>query len=193
MRAAAALAVGVALALLVTQLGATIMRIEGVSMERNLEPGAVVLVVRPFALRTAAWLRGEGWGTNFHVGAVVALSDPQSGAGGGNARTQLLVKRVVAVGPTTVTMVDGELLVDGEPQPEPWLDRELRGAPRLQARRVPTGALFVLGDNRLPLASRDSRSFGPVPQGSVRGRVVALLRWPWSSAGGWRYPLLTPL
>lgn len=41
------------------------------------------------------------------------------------------------------------------------------------------GTVYVLGDNRAPLASRDSRSFGPVPVTSLRGRVVlSLPRWP---------------
>lgn len=192
-RGAAALAVGVALALLVTQFGATVMRSEGISMERSLEPGAVVLVVRPFALRAASWLRGEGLTAYFPVGAVVALSPPRAGAGSGASRGGLVVKRVVAVGPATVAMVAGELLVDGAPQLEPWLAHDLRGAARLPVRSVASGELFVLGDNRLPLASRDSRSFGPVPQASIRGRLVAVLRWPWSPADGWRWPLWAPL
>lgn len=169
------------------------MRIEGFSMARTLEPGAVVLVVRPFALQAAAWLRGGGWRADIAVGNVVALSAPRSGESGGSVRGEVLVKRVAAVGPATVAIVDGELVVDGVPQPEPWLDSEPRGAPELAARSVPSGALFVLGDNRLPLASRDSRSFGPVTQGSVRGRVIAALRWPWSVADGWRRPVRAPL
>ncbi|MBX3143057.1 MAG: S26 family signal peptidase [Trueperaceae bacterium] len=40
----------------------------------------------------------------------------------------------------------------------------------------PTG-VYVLGDNRVPLASRDSRSFGTVPVGSLRGRVVLAAPW----------------
>ncbi len=193
MRAAAALAAGAIVVLLVTQFGATVMRVEGISMESRLEPGAMVLVIRPFALRTAAWLRGGGWHLDVPVGAVVALSDPRPTAARTTLSGELLVKRVVAVGPASVAVVDGELLVDGAPQPEPWLDNELRGAVQLAARNVPTDAVFVLGDNRLPLASRDSRSFGPVPQAALRGRVVAVLCWPWSFTDGWRCPVVTPL
>jgi type IV secretory pathway protease TraF len=39
---------------------------------------------------------------------------------------------------------------------------------------VPDGQLFVLGD--LSSRSRDSRYFGPVPVGSVRGRPIAVYR-----------------
>jgi signal peptidase I len=42
---------------------------------------------------------------------------------------------------------------------------------------VPDAHVFVLGDNRAPLGSRDSRAFGPVPLANVSGRA-ALVLWP---------------
>lgn len=192
-RSAAALVAGVVIVLLVTQLGVTVMRIEGNSMERTLTPGSMVLVVRPFALRAASWLSGEGFTVQYPVGSVVALNDPRRSSSSGAEGGELLVKRVVAVGPATVSLNSGELLVDGHPQAEPWLANDLRGATQLPERTIKPGELFVLGDNRLPLASRDSRSFGPVPEVSVQGKVVAVLQLPWSRADGWREAVLAPL
>jgi signal peptidase I len=37
---------------------------------------------------------------------------------------------------------------------------------------VPKGYIYVLGDNRLPGASKDSRTFGPVKLDRVRGVVL---------------------
>ena len=37
---------------------------------------------------------------------------------------------------------------------------------------VPQGHIYVLGDNRLPGESKDSRTFGPVSTSRVEGRVV---------------------
>lgn len=79
----------------------------------------------------------------------------------------LLVKRIAAV--------PGQPMPDAEPYwpRRPWGDHlgqagaELAGPPV-----VPTGYLYVLGDNAA--VSDDSRSFGPVPMTAVLGRV---LRW----------------
>jgi len=48
-----------------------------------------------------------------------------------------------------------------------WLDNQDR---RVVTIRVPPGAVYVMGDNRM--ASCDSREFGPVPLGGVQGRVI---------------------
>lgn len=45
----------------------------------------------------------------------------------------------------------------------------------LLASKVPQGHCWLVGDN-LP-ASRDSRTFGPVPLALIRGKVIASL-WP---------------
>lgn len=41
---------------------------------------------------------------------------------------------------------------------------------------MPEGHCWVLGDN-LPV-SRDSRVYGPLPMGLIKGKVVAKV-WPW--------------
>jgi signal peptidase I len=46
--------------------------------------------------------------------------------------------------------------------------------------RVPPGHVWVEGDNKAK--SNDSRTFGPVPAGLVRGRVIVKV-WPWRQFG----------
>ena len=83
------------------------------------------------------------------------------------------VKRVVAVAGDTVAERHGTFVVNGRALPEHYV--KFRDAQTLRRRRVPAGAYFVLGDNRL--ASCDSRILGPISQRAVLGRVVATY-WP---------------
>ncbi len=165
--------------------------VEGPSMEPTLENGQRVLVVKyPYGLTLpsadealiswAAPVRGD----------VVILSSPLDGTD--------LVKRVVALGGDTIEVVDGHVLVNGQPLAtgrtgscEPaageddcmWEEERSSDGRAWTTRRapdsfpetlppvaVPAGQVFVLGDHRD--RSNDSRYFGCVPMTRLRGRVV---------------------
>lgn len=158
--AATALAAGVALGAAIYLWALAPARVSGDSMLPALSDGDVVLLIRPGLDR----LLGGSGGTA--PGDVVALISPFE-------RT-LIVKRVVAGAGASVVIDDGVVRVDGAPVG--WGSEELRGGVNAAASVVPPESVYVLGDNRLPLASRDSRSFGPVPLPSLRGRVVLALR-----------------
>jgi len=70
----------------------------------------------------------------------------------------------------------GEIVLFSGPEPgeRPLLKRVAFAPPESE------GGLWLLGDNRA--RSADSRNFGPVPVGRIRGRVV-LRYWPLSRAG----------
>lgn len=102
------------------------------------------------------------------------------------------IKRVVAVAGDEVRY-DGdplELVVDGQPVAEPYLDDDGNrlgssvteaDCERLQMRAgtdgclVPAGKVFVMGDNRGN--SDDSRALGPIEVDKIIGRALVVI-WP---------------
>ena len=84
------------------------------------------------------------------------------------------VKRVVGLPGETVEVQRGTVYINGRVLTEPYLDRKDNSS----ARRVTLGEAeyYVIGDNRRN--SNDSRSWGPVPEDNIVGRVW-LVYWPW--------------
>jgi signal peptidase I len=154
------------------------------SMEPTLEPGDRVLVQKVV------------YGPD--RGDVIVFSDPQGRPGpdrgivGGfvhwlsstlgieRPEHEDFIKRVIGLPGETVELRDGRLFVDGVGIREPYL----KGAVDTRDYgpvKVPEGALFVLGDNRLN--SNDSRfGLGFVPVDKVVGRAFAIV-WPPSRVG----------
>jgi signal peptidase I len=142
------------LALLIRTVVAEAALVEGPSMQPNLYTGFAILAEK----------------VSYHLhspqrGDVVLFDLPNE--------TQPLVKRVLALPGETVAVRGGHVYIDGRPIDEPWVT--YFGGPGYPTTRIPAGYVFVLGDNRGD--SRDSRSFGPVPLGAIRGHVVLIL-WP---------------
>jgi signal peptidase I len=54
---------------------------------------------------------------------------------------------------------------------------------------VPEGTYFVMGDNRTPSGSEDSRYFGPIDAIAIAGRGTAVI-WPPRRDGEWNWRLL---
>ena len=91
--------------------------------------------------------------------------------------SEYLVKRVYAVAGDTVKLArfaNGSTCVAGDAI-FPWakvqrLAQSRPGTVKTTDVRIPTGSIFVLGDNHL--VSEDSRAFGAVSTGAVIGRVL---------------------
>jgi signal peptidase I len=91
------------------------------------------------------------------------------------------IKRVIGLPGERLRIEDGVVWVNGERLPEPYLlQRDCRSSFDLT---VAPDHFFVLGDNREH--SADSREFGQVPRGLLRGRVD-LRVWPPERAGAVR-------
>jgi signal peptidase I len=108
-------------------------------------------------------------------GDIVVFETPESETGG----AQDLVKRVIGLPGETVSCRNGGILIDGRPLDEPYLEDTVDTSCD-QEYRIPADTVFVMGDNRTQ--SKDSRSFGPIDQDSIVGRVFIRI-WPPNRVG----------
>jgi signal peptidase I len=74
---------------------------------------------------------------------------------------------------------------------EPIPEEQPDGVPFLHSFTVPENHYFVMGDNRSPGGSEDSRAFGPVRALSIAGKATAVI-WPPQREGVWNWRLLSP-
>jgi signal peptidase I len=93
---------------------------------------------------------------------------------------QDLIKRVVGLPGDRIAVRSGRLIVNGEPQKEPFTNERFPDRSFFAPTTVPKNHVFVMGDNRAN--SQDSRVFGPLPEKNIEGE--AFLRfWPPSRIG----------
>lgn len=134
-------------------------------------------------------VRGSSMSPSIHDGDRI-LIDPLSYLFGGVERGDIVVlqypldpsvdyiKRVVGLPGDEIVIEGSEVRVNGELLAEPYVDNPDPFS-SITA-RVKPAHYFVLGDNRA--RSCDSREFGQVPAGYVRGKVEVRV-WPLTRAG----------
>ena len=150
----------VLIALLIHLFLAQATRVEGYSMEPTLY-GHQRLVIEKLSYHLHPPERDD----------IVVLRVPGFGP-------EMLIKRVIGLPGETVEVRDGQVLINGQPLPEPYLRTITRGA--YPETRIPEGYVFVMGDNRNN--SNDSRSFGPVAFDQLVGRAWVRY-WPFTDVG----------
>jgi signal peptidase I len=86
-----------------------------------------------------------------------------------------LIKRVIGLPGETVQVRDGRVFVNGIVLREPYASGPTFENTKLV--HVPTDTVFVMGDNRAPGGSLDSRRLGPIPLSKIMGRARVAI-WP---------------
>lgn len=137
--------------LLVSRFVFGVVEVQGRSMESTLREGDRYVVNR-FVYHWREPQRGE----------LVVINDHMDGA--------LAVKRIIGLPGETFRIIGGRVWINGQPLPEPYLQRGTWTAPQRhggQPMVIPPGHYLVLGDNRSN--SLDSRSYGPLPRRDILG------------------------
>ena len=173
------IAIAVILALFVRTWVVQAFKIPTGSMEPNLLIGDHLLVNKFISARSQTGVErlllpiGE-----YRRGDVIVFKYPED-------PERDFIKRVIGLPGETIELRQSQVLIDGEPIEEPYLDAvrqdghvppDIRGT--FGPRAVPEGHLFMMGDNRGD--SQDSRYWGPLPVGYVKGKAFVLY-WSYES------------
>lgn len=137
-------------------------RVQGISMLPNFENGELLLTEK-ISYRFS----------NPKQGDVIVFEAPIG-------RKADFIKRVVALPGDTVKIENGNIMINGIVLDESYIMGQTEGSKELT---LANGEYFVLGDNRS--SSSDSRTFGPIKENSIRGKVW-FVYWPLFSSGGYR-------
>jgi signal peptidase I len=148
--------------------------IPSASMEPNLYQGDYIIVSKfsygwskhsiPFS---PPIIKGRILGHEPRRGDIIVFKLPRDN------RTDY-IKRLIGLPGDTIEMRRGQLFVNGEALDEPYVQDEYRrGLADVAPTKVDPDHYFVMGDHRNQ--SYDSREWGQVPRGMIKGR--ALLIW----------------
>ncbi|MEI8131504.1 MAG: signal peptidase I [Leptolinea sp.] len=134
------------------------VRVENVSMKPTLLPGEFLLVNK-LTYKFSGMSRGD---------IVVFHYPPQP--------SEDYIKRLIGLPGDTVEINNGKILVNKQPLTEPYI----MANPTYKGEwQVPSGSIFVLGDNRN--SSSDSHIWGFVPIENIMGKAIVIY-WPLQNA-----------
>jgi signal peptidase I len=142
-------------AILIGTFGLQVARVEGFSMAPTLEDQDRLIVNKlVYQFREA------------HAGDIVMFRYPVQ-------PEVAFVKRLIAEGGDTVTIIDGEVYVNDTRVADDFIPPGFRSHDQWGPEIIPEGFDFVLGDHRN--SSSDSRQWGMVPKKYIIGKVQ--MRW----------------
>lgn len=112
------------------------------------------------------------------IGDIIVFEPPPQLREFGYTGKQAFIKRVIATPGKTVSVVNQQVLVDGQPLQESYILEPPEYV--MTPITVPPGTVFVMGDNRND--SNDSHVWGVLPQDNIIG-VARFRFWPLSRLG----------
>lgn len=144
------LVIAVVLALLIREFVIEPTLVQGSSMEQTLSTGDRVLVNK-IVLKVRPIERGD---------IVVMHFNPSD---------EDYIKRVIGLPGEQIQLIDGHFYINGEHLDEAYINGDYTHHLNQFEWALAEGEYFLVGDNRLPHMSRDSRDFGPVHIEDIKG------------------------
>ncbi len=145
--------------ILINTLVFSITAVSGESMAPTLEDGDRLLIRKyKVVLNTEEYNRGD----------IVVFRSPLEGD------NRSFIKRVIGFPGDKINILDGKLYINDKYIKEPYVENKLFTESLLYGENyiVPKDEIFVIGDNRFPRGSNDSRSFGSISSKEIEGKVV---------------------
>lgn len=151
----------VIIALLVRQYVLAFYVVDGESMEPTLYNGQMV-AVNKIGCRFGALKRGD----------VVIFEPPEHVTR--YTQERVFIKRIIALPGDTIEIRDGKVILNGEVLVEEYIDAVMEED--MEPIELAPGTVFVMGDNRHPNGSWDSRSeLGPIAIDSILGKAELVI------------------
>ncbi|MGI5948929.1 signal peptidase I [Peptoniphilus sp.] len=85
---------------------------------------------------------------------------------------RLLIKRIIALPNENVEIKDGKIYINGKLYEEDYLRYDTYTLSDITTFELKDDEYFVLGDNRTPGGSVDSRIFGPIKEDYIKSKAV---------------------
>lgn len=133
--------------------------VKGESMYPTLEEGdRLILKKYETVLETQEYKRGD----------IVVFKSPLEND------NRSFIKRVIGLPGDKINILNGKVYINDKEIKESYTEKELFTEPLIYGNSyiVLENELFVIGDNRLPGKSNDSRGFGPIELEGIEGKVL---------------------
>lgn len=144
--------------------------VSGNSMNPNYHDGDYLLVNKfPTSMRNIAGIFGQKGNLNLKRGDILVFRPPE-------APNLFYIKRVIALPGERLTLKDGVFTIYNKDNPngmvlkEPYIDPRYKTEGEVDEVIAP-GHVFMVGDNRSPGGSYDSRAWGQLNQDAIIGNA----------------------
>ena len=154
---------------------------------------AIVILIKMFVLDVTL-VSGKSMLNTLHDGDLIFVNKLEKYMGGYKRKDivildapdeygKIYIKRIVGLPNDTIELKDNKVYLNGKKLDETYTSTDQTLQSGFESKwTLGEGQYFVMGDNRLPKASNDSRAFGPIYEDSIIGHAFLRI-YPFSDIG----------